>query len=97
MRKEVKSMKTTQRLQTFVVTGTTDNSGNFTIQHGMTSGASIVGITAAIQGTDNQWHPLFNSNGSDNGFAWSDTNVNGDIRAGSMFANRPVKVIIFAQ
>lgn len=87
-------------LVTFLLETTTDAQGSFFVPHGLEvahpDSYRIKGITVAVQHQNLNWHTLEISNQFDNRFWWNQTFVQGVIGAPT-FANRPVRVIVFAE
>ena len=89
-------MEITQMLRTYLLTTDTDSYGFFSVPHGFSSQSEveIVGITAAVQHKNGNWHTLEFSHEVDNRFWWNETVVEGLIHSPN-FYNRPVRVIVF--
>ncbi|MHC5722152.1 MAG: hypothetical protein ACYTX0_61590, partial [Nostoc sp.] len=81
--------------RTFYLTTTNDQTGFFSVPHGL-GNSYIYGIVVAIQHINGNWHTLEGSSfTNDERFWWNTTNVQGLINSPN-FQFRPVKIIIFA-
>lgn len=87
-------------LETFIYETKTSEQGRFAIEHGLTLQPSIryhriYGMTVAIQHKNGNWHSIELSHVVDNRFWWNDRAIEGLI-ASPNFAQRPVRIIVFA-
>ena len=78
---------------TYYLTTTTNNTGSFSIAHGLSSSYAIWGMKVAVQHVNGNWHTLEFSNSVDNRFWWNSQRVEG-VMASPNFRNRPVRIIL---
>jgi hypothetical protein len=97
---------TEAQLLTFVLKTKTNNDGHFMAPHGLKQKTEkpggtyypIYGILVAVQHQNGAWNTIDTSNKFNNTFFWNDERVEGWISRGDQgFANRPVRIVVFAQ
>lgn len=101
----IAKMPAEAQLLTFVLKSQTNNDGHFVAPHGLKqkpeAGGTfypIYGILVAVQHQNGAWNTIDSSNKFNNTFFWNDDRVEGWISRGDKaLANRPVRIVVFAQ